>query len=132
MRWQSPAKKALVFALVATTPLMLWVVWQLTSLEARAQGITSGQATTEQTLQGSPVTASPSPQTTPQTTTSTASPGPSSATPAPTKRNKPLMNAGGPKAGPVPLMPGGGCPKEYPVQRQGACYLQKEAATGMR
>lgn len=34
-----------------------------------------------------------------------------------------LMDAGGPKAGPVPLMPGGGCPAEYPREESGACYL---------
>jgi hypothetical protein len=33
-----------------------------------------------------------------------------------------LMNAGGPADGPMPLMPGGGCPAEFPVQRDGACY----------
>ena len=32
-----------------------------------------------------------------------------------------LMEAGGPAAGPVPPMPGGGCPKEYPDERDGAC-----------
>ena len=33
-----------------------------------------------------------------------------------------LLEAGGPTAGPVPLMPDGGCPEEYPVERAGACY----------
>ena len=33
-----------------------------------------------------------------------------------------LMNAGRPEEGPVPLMPGGGCPPEYPDKRDGACY----------
>lgn len=33
-----------------------------------------------------------------------------------------LMEAGGPTAGPVPVMPGGRCPEEYPVDRSGACY----------
>jgi hypothetical protein len=33
-----------------------------------------------------------------------------------------LLEAGGPTDGPVPAMPGGGCPKEYPVERSGACY----------
>jgi hypothetical protein len=33
-----------------------------------------------------------------------------------------LMDAGGPSGGPVPLMPGGGCPAELPVERDGACY----------
>ena len=30
--------------------------------------------------------------------------------------------AGRPERGPVPLMPGGGCPEEYPVERGDACY----------
>lgn len=33
-----------------------------------------------------------------------------------------LLKAGGPTSGPVPLMPGRGCPKEYPVRRGEACY----------
>jgi hypothetical protein len=33
-----------------------------------------------------------------------------------------LFNAGGPADGPVPLMPGGECPSEYPVLKDGACY----------
>ncbi len=36
--------------------------------------------------------------------------------------NGDLMDAGGPSSGPVPLMPGGGCPVEYPVEQDGACY----------
>ena len=33
-----------------------------------------------------------------------------------------LMEAGGPDAGPAPKMPGGGCPPEFPVDRDGGCY----------
>ena len=33
-----------------------------------------------------------------------------------------LLQAGGPASGPVPLMPGGGCPEEFPIQQGGACY----------
>jgi hypothetical protein len=33
-----------------------------------------------------------------------------------------LMDAGGPSDGPVPLMPDGGCPPEFPVGRNGVCY----------
>lgn len=33
-----------------------------------------------------------------------------------------LFNAGGPTHGPVPLMPDGSCPAEYPVKQNGACY----------
>ena len=38
-----------------------------------------------------------------------------------------LMKAGGPASGPVPPMPGGGCPAQFPVQRDGACYRQPYA-----
>ncbi len=51
------------------------------------------------------------------TPTSTATP---TATASPTP--DPLMNAGGPVDGPVPLMAGGSCPVEFPVERSGACY----------
>jgi hypothetical protein len=33
-----------------------------------------------------------------------------------------LLEAGGPTDGPVPAMPDGGCPKEYPFERSGACH----------
>jgi hypothetical protein len=33
-----------------------------------------------------------------------------------------LLKAGGPVHGPAPVMPGGGCPTEYPVEKDGACY----------
>jgi hypothetical protein len=35
-----------------------------------------------------------------------------------------LLDAGGPTSGPVPLMPDGGCPREFPVMRDAACYLR--------
>ena len=34
----------------------------------------------------------------------------------------PPFNAGGPQDGPVPLMPNGSCPKEFPIQSGIACY----------
>ncbi len=33
-----------------------------------------------------------------------------------------LLEAGGPSTGPVPLMLNGGCPRESPTMRDGACY----------
>ena len=33
-----------------------------------------------------------------------------------------LLEAGGPTSGPVPLMPDGDCPREFPTMRDGACY----------
>ena len=38
------------------------------------------------------------------------------------QRGGQLMNAGGSADGPAPVMPGGGCPTEFPIERDGACY----------
>jgi hypothetical protein len=35
----------------------------------------------------------------------------------------PLFTSGGPEDGPVPPMPGGGCPPEYPVEKDDGCYV---------
>jgi hypothetical protein len=63
------------------------------------------------------------------TATASPSPTPAPASPEPTRSpalqpNPDLLDAGGPTVGPVPLMPGGGCPKEYPIKRAGACYTE--------
>lgn len=54
---------------------------------------------------------------------------PPSPPPAPSPRPSPPpappvppFNAGGPSEGPVPLMPSGACPKEFPLQRGSACF----------
>jgi len=48
---------------------------------------------------------------------------PSSASASPTPQPpRDLFNSGGPTNGPVPLMPDGGCPKEFPVKHNGLCY----------
>ena len=61
----------------------------------------------------SPSAASASPQ--PSSTTTTGA----SQSPPP---NADLFEAGGPEGGPVPLMPNGSCPREFPTARDGACY----------
>lgn len=35
-----------------------------------------------------------------------------------------LLEAGGPRSVPVPVMPDGGCPEEFPTLRDGSCYLR--------
>jgi hypothetical protein len=40
----------------------------------------------------------------------------------PPKPKRNLFNSGGPENGPVPLMPDGGCPAEFSVERAGLCY----------
>jgi hypothetical protein len=57
-----------------------------------------------------------------------ASAASASASPSPTVTsqspppNANLFQAGGPEGGPVPLMPNGSCPREFPTARDGACY----------
>ena len=34
----------------------------------------------------------------------------------------PLFTSGGPEDGPMPPMPGGGCPEEFPAEREGGCW----------
>ena len=53
--------------------------------------------------------------------TSSSSPSPSSASPRPRKTND-LLKSGGPTNGPVPLMPDGGCPAEFPAKHEKLCY----------
>jgi hypothetical protein len=77
---------------------------------------------------GGTTTPSPSPQPRPIPTPSPApSPPPTprpTPPPAPTPQPNPgpLLEAGGPVAGPVPLMPDGSCPAAYPVKQAAACY----------
>jgi outer membrane biosynthesis protein TonB len=80
---------------------------------------------------GGTTTPSPSP---PPTTNPAPSPPPKpnpAPTPQPTLRPQPLpsdddrdtlLYAGGTINGPVPLMPDGSCPAEYPVEQAATCY----------
>lgn len=76
---------------------------------------------------------SPTPPGAPKTPPSTP-PGAPKAPPTPPPPNPPppppgpnpgsLMEAGGPSDGPLPKMPGGGCPKEFPVEKSDGCYVE--------
>jgi hypothetical protein len=73
--------------------------------------------------------------TTSRTTTSTSVPADTSASAPPSTPSRAprdstldagpdtdLFESGGPQSGPLPLMPDGGCPKEFPVKTNGACH----------
>src|SRR5215216_4847086 len=68
---------------------------------------------TSGTNSASPSSASPSSQ---SSSDASASPKPSP------PQNDNLFDSGGPTNGPVPLMPDGGCPVEFPVKHNGLCY----------
>ena len=71
------------------------------------------QAATQQPTTSQP--AAPQP-TSPQPTT------PQPAPPTTPLGDRTVLDSGGPQNGPVPLMPGGGCPAEYPHERGDLCY----------
>ena len=81
---------------------------------------------------GRPTTSptTPQPRISPTPPPPPPSPSPPPTPPRPTPQPPPtppidegeLMKAGGPGEGPVPLMPGGGCPEEFSTKRGGACY----------
>jgi len=73
----------------------------------------SGEGTTSPKTSTSPKT--------PATPPKTPSPAPKTPSPAP-KDSGTLMNAGGPTTGPMPMMPNGSCPREFPTVRDSACY----------
>jgi hypothetical protein len=77
----------------------------------------------EDDIIGGPTTSpTPPPRPAPQPPPPSPPPPPPAPTPSPAIDEGELMNAGGPGEGPVPLMPGGGCPEEFPTKRGGACY----------
>ena len=114
-------KIAAVALMVFATGFALRLAWESPPM-VEAQQTTTPTTTSTATASPTTTTASPAPTTTTAspspTTTGTASPSPS--TPSPRDR---MLKSGGPAHGPVPLMPGGECPSEYPVQKDGACYV---------
>jgi hypothetical protein len=104
-------KIAAVALMVFATGFGLRVAWE-SPRAVEAQQTTTYTPTTTSTATASPTTTTASP--TP--TTTTASPSPS------TPSSDRMLNSGGPARGPVPLMPGGKCPSEYPARKGGACF----------
>jgi hypothetical protein len=68
-----------------------------------------------------PPPASSSPTKTPPRKSNSSPLSSASASPTP-QPPRDLFNAGGPTHGPVPLMPDGDCPVEYPEKHNGLCY----------
>ncbi|HEX5848955.1 MAG TPA: hypothetical protein VFY59_07130 [Rubrobacter sp.] len=75
---------------------------------------------TTSNTQSSPLPSSASPGSSSTSDSSTSSPSPSSGSRP--QGDRTLLDAGGPTSGPVPLMPGGTCPPEFPTKQQDLCY----------
>jgi hypothetical protein len=117
------------------TPVDISGVSASASSSASASGSASASIPPSKTIPTPPPTSTlptktPPPASSPPTKTprksnarnSNASPT-SSASASPTPQPpRNLFGSGGPTNGPVPLMPDGGCPKEFPVKHNGLCY----------
>ena len=91
-----------------------------------AAGSQAGGSTTQSTTPPPP---SPPPKTNPPPAPPKSDPPPPPPRPTPPPRSSPppsppgsIFNAGGPEDGPVPVMPSGNCPKEFPMKQGEACY----------
>jgi micrococcal nuclease len=108
----------------------VWATDPCSTPEATTPEVTTPEATTPEVTTPEPTTLEPTtPEpTTPEPTTPEPTPPrpiPEPTTPAPPPPPPPertVLDAGGPENGPVPLMPDGGCPVEYPTQRGDLCY----------
>ncbi len=107
--------------LIAAVALMVFATGFAIRAAWESPPTVEAQEVTTLTPTPSTATASPAPTTT-STTPATASPSPSS--PSPRDR---MLESGGPADGPVPLMPGGECPSEYPVRKDGACFTSDQS-----
>ena len=111
-RTRALLKLSIVFLAIFAAGFVLRASWESPPM-VRAQQTTTPVITT------TPSSPSPAP-----TTMTTASPAPTTtatSSPSPTAGGD-LFNAGGPAEGPIPPIPGRGCPSEYPVLKDGACY----------
>ena len=119
---QSLVLKIVVAMLVIGTAVVLGLAWE-TIEQPRIMEILNvsplAQMTNTHDRTTGPPSPPPSPPPPPSPNPSPPNPSPPPAPPPPTPQP---FNAGGPKAGPVPLMAGGSCPKEFPYQRDKACY----------
>jgi hypothetical protein len=109
----------------------------ISGVSASASGSASASSSASASIPPDKTIPTPPPTSTPPTKTPPPASNPPTKTPPPSSNASPLssasasptpqpprglFNSGGPTNGPVPLMPDGGCPKEFPVKHNGLCY----------
>src|SRR3954447_7358633 len=115
--------KVALGVLVVVAALTLRLAWEVVG-ETRHEPrpITASLVAQETTgPPPAPKTPPPAPKTPPPAPKTPTPPSPPPP-PLPSPPSAPPFNAGGPSGGPVPLMPDGSCPKEFPQERDKACY----------
>ena len=106
-------------ALIGLALFCCFAVWIFISNSKEEPGRIDASPQAAQTNQPDRDNAQPGGRTSGPTRTPDSQPPPSS--PPPT--NDTLMEAGGPSDGPLPKIPGGGCPEEFPVEQPEGCYI---------
>jgi endonuclease YncB( thermonuclease family) len=86
------------------------------------ESTTPESTTPESTTPASPPPESTTPVSPPPEPTTPASPPPEPTMPVEPPPEDTMLKSGGLAHGPLPLLPGGGCPSAYPVERDGACH----------
>ena len=94
-------------------------------------GTQDGEETTAPTPPPPPQPPQPTPQPPPQPAPQPPPRPQPTPQPPPTPAPAPPFKAGGSQAGPVPIIPSGGCPKEFPVKQSRAYYLQLYCSGGL-
>lgn len=114
-----PVKLALV-GFILSCALTLWVVWVVTNLGGGPEQIEVSRSASQDDQSRPPDSSRPSNGSQPSSDNNPSSGGsPGSGSPI---QDDSLLEAGGPAEGPLPKMPSGGCPEEFPVKQSDACY----------
>jgi hypothetical protein len=119
------ALKVAVILVVVATGIVLRLAWEVVDRPFVASALTVSPVAQTTTGQGPNQGPKQGPNQGPGPRPSPG-PGPNQGPGAPQPeppRPTPSLNAGGPESGPLPLMPDGSCPKEYPQMRDNACYV---------
>ena len=120
-----PMKVALVGFILACV-LALWVAWVVTDLGSKPEQIEVSRSASQDDQNQPPDPSRPSDGSQPSggsqpSSDNNPSSGGSPGTGSPIQDDS-LLEAGGPAEGPLPKMPGGGCPEEFPVEQADGCY----------
>lgn len=114
-----PMKVALIGFILACV-LALWIAWVVTDLGGNTEQIEVFRSASQDDQSRPPDSSRPSNGSQPSSDNNPSSGG-SAGSGSPIQDDS-LLEAGGPAEGPLPKMPSGGCPEEFPVELADGCY----------
>ncbi len=117
LRSMAAPVKLVFLGFIMTCAFALWVVWVVADLGSDPEQIDVSRSASQVSQSNPPDSNRPSGD----NGGSPSSNSPSSPS-SPSRPSDPLLDAGGPSEGPLPKMPGGTCPQEFPVEKADGCY----------